>query len=177
MEIKIVKAVPNDASQIQDVYYETWLVTYPNREYGITKDDIEYKFKDRHNPEVIETRKQKIKNLPNNKLFLVAKDKDKIVGVCNLIIDERNQLGSIYVLPEYQGKGIGKMFWQSGLDFFDPNKDIFVQVAVYNTKTIEFYKKLGFCDTGKRLTDERFRMKSGAILPEMEMVIKGNKKE
>ena len=122
MEIKITKAVPDDAYQIQDVYYKTWLATYPNKEYGITEDDVEHRFKDRHSPEIIESRKEKIKNLSDDSLFLVAKDKDKVVGVCRLIIEERNRLGSIYVFPEYQGKGIGKMFWQKALDFFDPNK-------------------------------------------------------
>lgn len=176
MEIKITKAVPDDAYQIQDVYYKTWLTTYQNEKFGITKDDIENRFKDRHNPEIIESRKEKIKNLSDNSLFLVAKDKDKVVGVCRVITEERNQLGSIYVFPEYQGKGIGKMFWQKALNFFDTNKDIFVQVVVYNTNTIEFYKKLGFVDTGERFIDKHFTMTSGTTLPEMEMVIKANKK-
>ena len=38
---------------------------------------------------------------------------------------------------------------------------------------IEFYEKLGFEDTGKRWTDEKFTMASGATFPEMELRIKG----
>ncbi|MFZ2522424.1 MAG: hypothetical protein WAX44_00605 [Minisyncoccia bacterium] len=36
--------------------------------------------------------------------------------------------------------------------------------------------KLGFVDTGRRFNDERFRMRSGAILPEMEMIKKHERK-
>ena len=36
-----------------------------------------------------------------------------------------------------------------------------------------FYKKLGFVETGKRFVEERFRLPvSGALLPEMELVMK-----
>lgn len=53
-------------------------------------------------------------------------------------------------------------------------KGITVEVATYNTNAIEFYKRLGFEDTGKRFSNERLKMKSSAVLPEMEMVIKAN---
>ena len=51
-------------------------------------------------------------------------------------------------------------------------KDTYVDVAEYNQRAIDFYTKLGFVDTGRRHQEERFRMKSGAIITEMEMVRK-----
>ncbi len=47
-----------------------------------------------------------------------------------------------------------------------------VHVARYNKKAIDFYRSLGFEETFKRWEDERSRMKSGAILPLLEMVLK-----
>jgi ribosomal protein S18 acetylase RimI-like enzyme len=44
-----------------------------------------------------------------------------------------------------------------------------VEVATYNANAIRFYEGLGFVDTGKRMSDPKFTMKSGAIIPEMEM--------
>ena len=85
--------------------------------------------------------------------------------------ENNNQLRTIYVLPEFQGKGIGKMLWNEVKKFCDPTKDIIVQVVTYNQNTIEFYKKLGFIDNGKRFSND-WRMKSGITMPEMEMVIK-----
>jgi ribosomal protein S18 acetylase RimI-like enzyme len=75
----------------------------------------------------------------------------------------------IYVLPEYQGKGIGKLLWNELSKYLDINKETFVEVATYNENAIKFYEKLGFVDTNKRFTDERFRMRSGGIIPQMEM--------
>ena len=166
-----------DVWGIQDVYYKSWLATYPNNKYGITVDDIEHRFRDRFTQETIDKRKQAILNPdPNFKIF-IAKDNDKVVGVCRVeLLPEKNQLRTIYLLPEYFGKGIGTKLWKQAQKVFDPNKDIYVEVVTYNKRAIEFYKKLGFVDTGKRLVDERFKMKSGAIFPEMEMVIRVGEK-
>ena len=49
-------------------------------------------------------------------------------------------------------------------------------MATYNQKAIDFYKKLGFEETGKNFSQERFRMKSGSIIPETELCIERNDK-
>lgn len=141
---------------------------------GITIADVEEKYKDRFSEQAIEKRRKDILNISKNELFLVAKDKDAVIGACRLKKeDEYNELGAIYVLPDYQRNGIGKMFWDRAMEFFDDKKDIIVHVATYNEKAINFYKKMGFVDTGKRFTDEKFRMPiSGFCIPEMEMIIK-----
>jgi ribosomal protein S18 acetylase RimI-like enzyme len=172
MEIFITEAVSEDVEGIQKVFYETWLDTYPNEEYKITLDDLKYRHKDIFNEETFEKRRRMIRDRSNNELFLVAKFDEKIVGVCYLEKDEtKNSIHAMYVLPKYQGKGIGSGFWKNALDFFDKSKEIIVNVVVYNANAIAFYKKMGFVDTGKRFTEERFRMKSGSIMPEMEMKI------
>lgn len=166
--------LPDDVCQILKVFYDTWLDTFPNSQIGITSDDIKELFKDSFTEQGLLNRSENLLNLNSNQKFLVAKIEDVVVGVLSINIkDEYNQLQAIYVLPSYQGRGIGNMFWQSALEFFDPNKDIIVHVATYNTKAIHFYKNLGFVDTGKRLTEERHRMPiSGIIIPEMELIIK-----
>jgi GNAT superfamily N-acetyltransferase len=172
-KIKILKAKPENVRGIQNVYYKTWLATYPNKKYRITAEDIEYKFKDRSKKEEIGKRIAKIKKQSKNDLQLVAKEGNKIVGVCGVEKDaSRNKLRSIYVLPTYQGHGIGKMFWNRVQRFFDPRKDIVVHVASYNKNAIAFYERCGFKDTKKRFTDERHKMRNGAIIPEMELIIK-----
>lgn len=165
--ITIQKAVPEDALGIGEVFYRTWLATYPNKEVGVTVEDIEFKFKDRKNKDG-----SRYANLPDNVLFLTAKVENSVVGVCRLVKDEKeNELKAIYVLPEYQGRGIGKMFWTETLNFFDSTKDTIVKVVTYNKNAIEFYKRLGFKETEKIFYDETFRLQSGIIPPEMEMII------
>lgn len=132
------------------------------------------RFKDRLSPETLEKRRTGFTNPPDGHLILIAKDDNKVIGVFRLIKrEEVNQLQAIYILPEYQRQGIGHMFWQKALAFFDPSKDTIVQVATYNINAINFYKKLGFIDTGKRFTEERHRMLvSGVLIPETEMILR-----
>lgn len=175
-EIKITLATPEDARAVQDVFYRTWLATYPNEEHGITVDDIEDRYKDKITEEGIKKRAESMANEPEGHTLLLAREGDKVAGLCRVVItDTENRLQAIYVLPEYQGKGIGKKLWEEAKKRFDPAKDTYVAVATYNANAIEFYKKLGFEDTGKRWTDEKFKMKSGASIPEMDMIIKAEK--
>lgn len=76
------------------------------------------------------------------------------------------------MLPEFQGLGIGKMLWKKANEFLDPKKDTFVQVADYTENAINFYKKIGFVETGKRIENESQKFKSGAVISQIEMVKK-----
>src|SRR3989344_862020 len=171
-KIKIEFPKLEDAEAIQNVLYKSWLDTYPNDKVGITIDDVEHWYKDAWEEKLNKLR-SRINNPPENQSFFIAKDGDNVVGVCRIMKHaDKNQLQAIYVLPDHQRRGIGKLLWDRALEIIDPSKDTIVQVADYNKKAIEFYKKLGFVDTGKRFSDEHFRMKSGAIIPEMELEIK-----
>jgi len=175
-DIQITTPTPEDAEGIQTVIVETWLDTYPNVEAGITRDDIAHMFADAFTEASLQKRRDALANVAEQgKLFRVAKDAGPVVGVCGISGQETfNRLGLIYILPRYQGKGIGRKLWEAVLPFLDSTKDTMVQVAAYNTKTIVFYEKLGFTDTGKRLSDEKWRMKSSAVIPEMEMILKAS---
>ncbi len=172
INIKISLATQDDAQIINELRYKTWLVTYPNQELGITVDDIHDRFKNIFSEESIQKGKEKLKQT-DERLTLVAKQLDKIVGFCSCAkSEEKNQLQAIYILPEYQGIGVGKQLWERSLDFFDTHKDTVVEVAEYNSSAIKFYESLGFIDSGKRTRNEHLKLKSGSIIPEMEMIIK-----
>ena len=169
-EITIAHATPDDVIGIQDVAYHGWLATYPNAEHGITVDDIEDRFKDRHTEEKVAQRREQMANPPDGETTLIAQEGRKIVGFCRAIKHpDRNQIYAIYVLPEYHGRGLGSAMWQKAQQYLDSNKHSIVEVATYNTKAIKFYARLGFTDTGKRMSHPKFKMKSGAVIPEMEM--------
>jgi ribosomal protein S18 acetylase RimI-like enzyme len=163
-EITIARATPEDVIGIQDVIYHGWLATYPNAEHRITVEDIEDRYKDRHAEERIAQRREQMANLPEGQTALIAKEGDKIVGFCFATKHpDRNQLYAIYVLPEYHGRGIGTAMWQEAQQYLDSNKHTIVEVAIYNTKAIKFYGGLGFADTGKRMSNPKFKMKSGGL--------------
>jgi ribosomal protein S18 acetylase RimI-like enzyme len=175
--IIIQRPIEDDVREIQDVFYKTWLATYPNEEAGVTVADIEEKFKNRFSQENIEKRIKNISDASSDKLFLVAKDENAIIGVCLLRKEEAcHELMAIYVLPDHQRKGIGRMFWERAAEFFGSEKDIIVHVAVYNEKAINFYKKVGFSETGKEFKNEKYKMPiSGSYIIETELIIKARK--
>jgi ribosomal protein S18 acetylase RimI-like enzyme len=173
-EIDILDAVPEDALGITNVFYKAWLSTYPNAEKGVTVEDIEDSYKDEFSAEKIDNLKELIRNIPENKKRLVAKKGAMVVGACTVIRNEHNNhLRTLYILPEFQSKGIGTRLWNKAMEFLDPRKDTYVQVADYTENAINFYKKLGFVDTGKRTPQESEKLKSGAVIVDMEMVKKG----
>lgn len=172
-DYKIRKAGPDDVLGLHNIYLTTWLNTYPNKEFNITVQDIKYRYKSRLTPKKIEERKIKLSQVVKNKLMLVVEKDSKLVASCHAVQKkDYNQLQAIYVLPEYQRLGIGLRLWQEVQKIFDIKKDIIVHVASYNSNAIEFYKKLGFISTGKIFYDEKHKMRNGAIIPELEMVIK-----
>lgn len=96
--IAISKPTEQDIVGIQNVFYKTWLQTYPNKEVGIIAEDIEERFKDMLSPEALQNRKKGIQNIPENELFILAKEGERVVGLCRFIRrEDKNQLQAIYV--------------------------------------------------------------------------------
>lgn len=171
MNIHIRRAVPTDAEGINRVLYTTWLSTYVSDTHGISIDDIEDQFKDKFSSEGILKSQERLQSLPDTVHVFVATDEEKVVAVCRLILrDEENFLQTLYVLPDYQGQGIGTRMWNVLLGIIDPRKETKLVVATYNQKAISFYERIGFSDTGKR-TNNPHIMRSGSSIPEMEMCL------
>jgi ribosomal protein S18 acetylase RimI-like enzyme len=173
MEVTIRKSVPSDVYGIRDVQKLTWLKTYPNKEAGITIDDIRRKFELDGTPEgkkKIEDKKKRYRNKNTN--MWVAEVNRRIVGFCSAIKeDNNNRIGSIYVLPAYQGKNIGKQLIKKAFDWLGNEKQILINVASYNTQAIGFYEKFGFIRTGKAGTlDSAAKLPSGKFIPEVELI-------
>lgn len=173
MKIQITNARPADARRIQMVFNKTWLTTYSNRKAGITVADIKHRQRGSLGRARLKKRRDGIRNLPRNERYLTAKHGVLVVGVC--IVSKQktyNKLNAIYVLPRYQGRGIGRMLWEEAKTFLNRKRKTVVRVATYNKSAQAFYNKLGFRTTGKRFFEERYRLKSGAIIPEIEMVMR-----
>ncbi len=172
MNISIRNVRPEDALEVTKLLHETWLATYPNETAGITRADIEYRYKNAYAPERMLKRAENIKNLSATERYIAAEIDSKIVGVASMVCyADFNQLQLIYVLPAYQGKGVGQALWKEVRKSIDSDKKTIVHVATYNNGAIVFYKKLGFAETGKIFTDERFKMQSGNMIPETELIL------
>ncbi|MFP4539640.1 MAG: GNAT family N-acetyltransferase [Candidatus Paceibacterota bacterium] len=174
-KVKIDKADPGDVYEIANVFYRTWLNTYPNEEYGILVDDIEDRFQNAFSQEKLNKRAEAIANSPDTQMMLVARAGDQVVGLIDVKKDlEKNELRAMYVLPEYQGLGLGKALWSKAKKHFDKDKDTVLSVALYNKAAINFYKKIGFQETYEISYPEGFKMKSGAVIPVTKMIMRKN---
>lgn len=170
MEIKINKAIIKDAQSIACIQRDAWLQTYPNKKAKITLDDIKYRFSNMEKK--YERWKECLKNKKRNELILVAKNDNQTVGFCIATKSKiENNITAIYVSPNFQAKGIGKLLMQKALIWLGEKKDISVLVAEYNINAIMFYKKFGFVDTGERIKEEFLKMKSGNYIFESKFIL------
>ncbi len=164
-------AKPEDAGQIVQVQRAAWLATYPNPASGITYENIAAM--DFIGPERIASWQEHIATDTDRK-FWVAKDGDRVVGYCVARVasqDRPGRLQAIYLLPEFQGKGIGKLLMQTAIDWLGRSVDITLDVATYNTAAIGFYEKLGFVKTGIESETGPRLSPGGVSIPQTEMIL------
>jgi ribosomal protein S18 acetylase RimI-like enzyme len=175
-EIEVVLASEKDAEGIRNVQRDMWIATYPNEEYGITKEDIESK--DWDNPARVERWKAiALESSPIRRVW-VAKEGERVVGFCAALKEEnKNKLTAIYVLPETQGKSVGTKLMQQALGWLGSEKDTVVEVAKYNLNAIEFYKRFGFEGEQDIPAGPVADLPSGKTIPEIQMIRKSEEKE
>lgn len=172
--IVVSLATPDDAAAIVNIQAETWLATYPNEEHGITLEDIRAKKLD--DPKRIEQWKKTIKEEGDGHRVWVAKEGSKIIGYCLARQGEKeNYIDALYVSSTEQGRGIGQKLMTEVLNWLGETKPIGLGVALYNTKAIGFYKKLGFEETDDA-AEPVPPLPSGKILPIIKLLRPGKSK-
>lgn len=124
-DLLILKPTKEDLTPAYYVFEASIKDAFEKEGIGDLKEDILYE---------IEDKKSLLKNSVENKdsgiYFLVAKSGDKVIGTIsfgpcgseikkctNNQLDTIGELGSLYILPEYQGKGIGSVLIHSMLKF------------------------------------------------------------
>ena len=169
--IRIARPSPADARAISDLLYRTWLATYPNADAGITAEDIVHRFETERTEAAMADFARRLAEPSDAPLRLCAWQDDTMVGVCRVFTrPDHLKLQTLYVLPQYQRRGIGRQLWAEAQRLLgDPGKAI-VHVAAFNAGAIRFYESLGFVDTGKRWINQEIVFRNGAKFPEMEMV-------
>ncbi|MBU5484175.1 GNAT family N-acetyltransferase [Clostridium sp. MSJ-11] len=93
---------------------------------------------------------------------LIMLDGDKIIGTSSYgasrfaDMNGYGEIISIYLLPEYFGKGYGKQLLQTTIDGLIQMgyKDIFLWVLETNSKTRHFYERFGFETSSAYLDDD-----------------------
>jgi ribosomal protein S18 acetylase RimI-like enzyme len=174
-QIIIDDAKADDVFGIRAVQKNTWFITYPSDEFGITLADIESRFREDDTlagQQAIAAKKERF--LDPTQHTWVARHDSQIVGfVWAQRESDINKIQALYVLPDYHGLGLGRQLITLALQWLGSAKDVSVNVAAYNQKAIGFYERMGFVKTNKaNVCDPASRLPSGKIIPEIEMVKK-----
>ncbi len=83
----------------------------------------------------------------------------RVVGFAIVDLKENN-VWALFVLPDYEGKGIGKKLHDMMLDwYFEETKDPIWLGTAFNTRAEKFYRRLGWKEAGTHGSKEiKFEM-------------------
>lgn len=135
-------ATKRDLESISVLLGQTWHATYAAL-YGVEKvSEITAEW---HSVAALE----KQLKTPQSE-FLVADDGSKIAGMAHArqVSDNEVRLQQLYIAPEFQGRGVGKLLLDEIEESFYEVANISLEVEVQNTGAIGFYKVQGFNQTG-----------------------------
>lgn len=139
--ITISEAGLSDIKTIQKITNITWPITYGEI---LTKEQLEYMLDLFYSEEALA---KQIEN--KEQLFYLISDSESTIGFIGIEHNYKNEaitkIHKIYLLPETQGKGYGKIVFKSieKLALENNSKALLLNVNRFN-KALNFYKKLGF---------------------------------
>jgi len=168
-EIIINIATPKDAEALSQIKQRVWLTTYQNKELAITAEDI--LTKDFLCKQRIEKRAEHMGTNDSTNRTLVARAGTQIAGYGRAVKGaDVHEIVTLYLLPEWQGRGIGSNLLKRLLDWLGDEKVVTLGVASFNTPAIRFYEKFGF-RLGKQILHDEATFPSGKDLPEIQMLL------
>jgi len=139
--IKIIPATTDDFKTIQEIAHQTWPIAYGEI---LSKAQLDFMLDAFYNEESL---KDSIVNKGHH--FVLAKEGEEVLGFASYehFYNQKNQtkIHKIYILPQTQGKGIGKKL----IDFIEKvakenaSTELSLNVNRFN-KALLFYQKMGF---------------------------------
>ena len=118
------------------VHWKCWQVTYP----GLVSQEYLNKF-------TLEKSEEQAYKWRDN--LLVAKDGDRVVGFVGYghhgpEDPDTGEVFALYVLPEYQGTGVGQRLMDAALEKLSAFPHLCLWAVKGNARAIRFYEKNGF---------------------------------
>jgi diamine N-acetyltransferase len=163
--ITISEANSSDFNTIREIAYKTWPDTYGEI---LSKEQLDYMLAKFYSDETLND------NLTNkNHYFLLAREKGTCIGFASYESDYLGEkiirLHKIYLLPETQGKGVGKLLISEIEKIASKHhqKGISLNVNRFN-KAYDFYTKIGFECVG----EEDIELDFGYLMEDFKMLKK-----
>ena len=161
--MNLVKANTADIPVIIDLTKKIWPVAYGEI---LSKSQLDYMIDKFYNEPALRELVQK-----GHVFYLAQDDNDNYVGFVSYEINSepnKTKIHKIYVLPETQGTGLGRQFFELVKEKAIENHQnaIFLNVNKYNN-AIHFYTKLGFV----KVKDEVIDIGNGYVMDDYVMEI------
>ena len=139
--MEIIKAGLNDLQTIRELAMKIWPFTYGEI---LSVDQLEYMLEWIYSIDSLTEQMQ-----TKNHEFYLAVDESEKAGFISLGRDEKDPsifvLHKIYVLPEMQGKSIGKKLMNFAIEKVKHDGGKYLQLNVNrHNKALQFYEKHGF---------------------------------
>ena len=138
--IHIVKATAADLKTINTIAHKTWPLTYSEI---LSPEQLAYMLDAFYSDKALQ------ENIANGHEFILAKENEMCLGFASFEHHyedgDATRIHKIYILPETQGKGIGKLLINGIADFAKANQShtLLLNVNRFN-KALTFYQKMGF---------------------------------
>jgi ribosomal protein S18 acetylase RimI-like enzyme len=161
--ITISEATAEDIKAIQEITYRTWPITYGKI---LSEEQLDYMLDLFYSDKALNNQFEKKEQL----FYLISEEDEATLGFIGIEHNYKNQsqtkIHKIYLLPETQGKGIGKKVIEEieKMGVKNHSKSLSLNVNRFNS-ALSFYKKTGFeiidevnIDIGKGYLMEDFVM-------------------
>jgi ribosomal protein S18 acetylase RimI-like enzyme len=156
------EATIKDFKTIQDVANKTWPATYGEI---LSKEQLDYMM------DLIYSEESLIKQIQKQEqLFYIAYDETSVLAFIAIEHNYKNEavtrIHKIYILPEAQGKGIGKSLIDAVQKFANENNSTSLSLNVNRfNKALAFYQKLGF----EIIAEENIEIGNGYLMEDYVM--------
>jgi diamine N-acetyltransferase len=148
--IEIRTLSKNELIKVQQMARLTWPSTFASI---LSPEQIEYMLNWMYDLKMLESQ------FENGHTFIIAEENGKELGFAGFELNHsegpKAKLHKIYLLPESQGKGVGKKLIHEVAEMAGLNnqKSLLLNVNKYNQKAIDFYLRMEFKEIYKEVID------------------------
>jgi ribosomal protein S18 acetylase RimI-like enzyme len=162
--ITISQATSKDIPIIQEIAHKTWPIAYGSI---LSKAQLDYMLDLMYSDESL------LEQFKTKPLFFLAYEDDVCLGFTSCENNYQNnkvtRLHKIYILPEAQGKGVGKALIEKVIAIAKENQSEVISLNVNKfNKAVSFYKKLGFVVA----SEEDLDIGNGYLMEDYKMELK-----
>ncbi|EMS32655.1 putative acetyltransferase [Mariniradius saccharolyticus AK6] len=149
--IEIIPATVDLLPEVKSIAYKTWPSTFSKI---LTKEQIDYMLEAMYDLPILESLV-----LEKGHQYILAKDETGYLGFCSFEHDSnqsnKTKIHRIYLLPETQGKGLGRLLINYVVDQAKRKNQaaIYLNVNKFNEKAIQFYERIGMRKAKEEVID------------------------